>query len=292
MTASAQRIYNFSAGPAVLPLPVLEQAQRDLVTLPNVGMSILEISHRSKTFEDLLNEAIRDIHALAGIPSNYRILMLQGGATLQFSMVPMNLLGPNAVADYIDTGSWADKALKEAKKVGKTNVAASTKADGYSRIPRQDELRRRLTLRAGHDIAGRVDAEHRHADLARRRRAAIADAALDERLAAVGAAGPLRRTYVERDRRRCRCTPVVMDDARRRRGLGRARAPRRRGGRGRRGHAHGVGAGAGGPRARPRAHVPSRGALPLAGARLGDRRPRPGGLAARLAAVRVAPDRS
>ena len=134
------RIHNFSAGPAVLPLPVLEQAQRDLISLPGVGMSVMEISHRSKTFEDLLNTAIADIRALANVPDNYKILMLQGGATLQFSMVPMNLLTAGRSADYIDTGSWADKAVKEAKKVGNVNVVASTKADGYTRIPRQDEL--------------------------------------------------------------------------------------------------------------------------------------------------------
>ena len=135
------RIYNFSAGPAVLPLPVLEEAQRDLVALPGVGMSVMEISHRSKTFEDFLNTAVADIRALAGVPENYKILMLQGGATLQFSMVPMNLLGPGATADYIDTGSWADKAIKEAKKVGKVNIAASTKADNYTRVPGQEELK-------------------------------------------------------------------------------------------------------------------------------------------------------
>src|SRR5687767_3759366 len=135
------RIYNFSAGPAVLPLPVLEEAQRDLIALPGVGMSVMEISHRSKTFEDLLNGAIDDIRALAGIPANYKILMLQGGATLQFSMVPMNLLGVGATADYIDTGSWADKAIKEAKKVGTVNIAGSTKADSYTRIPAQQELK-------------------------------------------------------------------------------------------------------------------------------------------------------
>jgi phosphoserine aminotransferase len=134
------RIHNFSAGPAVLPLPVLEEAQRDLVSLPGVGMSVMEISHRSKTFEDLLNRAIEDIRALASVPAHYKILMLQGGATLQFSMVPMNLLGAGATADYIDTGSWSAKAIKEAKKVGRVNVAASTKIDHYTRIPAQHEL--------------------------------------------------------------------------------------------------------------------------------------------------------
>jgi phosphoserine aminotransferase len=135
------RIYNFSAGPAVMPLPVLEQAQRDLISLPGVGMSVMEISHRSQTFEQLLDTAIADIRALAGVPDNYKILMLQGGATLQFSMVPMNLLAAGASADYIDTGSWADKAIKEARKVGAVNVVASTKADRYARIPRQEELK-------------------------------------------------------------------------------------------------------------------------------------------------------
>ena len=135
------RIYNFSAGPAVMPLPVLEQAQRDLISLPGVGMSVMEISHRSQTFEQLLDTAIADIRALAGVPDNYKILMLQGGATLQFSMVPMNLLAAGASADYIDTGSWAGKAIKEARKVGAVNVVASTKADRYARIPRQNELK-------------------------------------------------------------------------------------------------------------------------------------------------------
>jgi len=138
---TATRVFNFSAGPAVLPLPVLEEAQRDLIALPGVGMSVMEISHRSKTFEDLLHKAQDDIRALAGIPANYRILMLQGGASLQFSMVPMNLLGAGQTADYIDSGSWADKAAKEAKKVGTVNIAATTKAENYSRLPAASEIR-------------------------------------------------------------------------------------------------------------------------------------------------------
>jgi phosphoserine aminotransferase len=135
------RIFNFSAGPAVMPLPVLEQAQRDLVALPGVGMSVMEISHRSKTFEAILASAIADLRELAGIDDRYTILMLQGGATLQFSMVPMNLLGAGQSADYIDTGSWAEKAAAEAKKAGTVNITGSTKADHYNRIPRQDELK-------------------------------------------------------------------------------------------------------------------------------------------------------
>jgi len=134
------RVFNFAAGPAVLPVPVLEEIQRDLVALPGVGMSILEISHRSKTFESVLAQAEADIRTLAGVPANYKVLFLQGGASMQFSMVPMNLLTAGATADYIDSGSWADKAIKEAKKVGTVNVAASTKAENYSRLPRQEEL--------------------------------------------------------------------------------------------------------------------------------------------------------
>ncbi|HTI41828.1 MAG TPA: 3-phosphoserine/phosphohydroxythreonine transaminase [Vicinamibacterales bacterium] len=138
---TATRVFNFSAGPAVLPMPVLEEAQRDLIALPGVGMSVMEISHRSKTFEDLLHKAQDDIRALASVPANYKILMLQGGASLQFSMVPMNLLGAGQTADYIDSGSWADKAAKEAKKVGKVNIAASSKGENYSRLPMASELK-------------------------------------------------------------------------------------------------------------------------------------------------------
>ncbi len=124
-----------------MPESVLEQIQRDLIALPGVGMSILEISHRSKIFEGILAETDADIRALAGIPSNYKVLYLQGGASLQFSMVPMNLLGPGQTADYIDCGTWGEKAIAEARKVGAVNVAASTKADNYSRLPKQSELR-------------------------------------------------------------------------------------------------------------------------------------------------------
>ena len=132
---SESRIYNFSAGPAVLPLPVLEEAQRDLVALPGVGMSVLEISHRSKAFDAIIQGAEADMRALAGIPENYKVLFLQGGASLQFSMVPMNLLTPGTTADYVITGDWGKKALKEAKKVGATHVAASTEGGNFKRIP-------------------------------------------------------------------------------------------------------------------------------------------------------------
>jgi phosphoserine aminotransferase len=144
-STTTARVYNFSSGPAVLPVPVLEQIQRDLVTLPGVGMSIMEVSHRSKVFEDVIQQAEADIRALANIPSNYKVLFLQGGASLQFSMVPLNLLTAGTTADYIVTGSWTEKAAKEAKKVGSVNIAASSEADNFSRIPLQDEL----TLTAG-----------------------------------------------------------------------------------------------------------------------------------------------
>jgi phosphoserine aminotransferase len=134
------RIFNFSAGPAVLPVDVLEQAQRDLVSLPGVGMSILEISHRSKPFEEILAACEADLRTLAGIPAGYRVLFLQGGASLQFSMVPMNLLPPGGSADYIVTGSWSQKAVKEAKRVGGVKIAASTESENFTRVPRQEEL--------------------------------------------------------------------------------------------------------------------------------------------------------
>src|SRR5919198_1029979 len=118
MPTTVHRVHNFSAGPAVLPVSVLEEIQRVLIALPGAGMSILEISHRSSTFESILERAEADIRALANIPSNYKVLFLQGGASLQFSMVPMNLLSPTGSADYIVTGTWSQKAVKEAKRVG------------------------------------------------------------------------------------------------------------------------------------------------------------------------------
>jgi phosphoserine aminotransferase len=140
MATTTQRVFNFSAGPAVLPLPVLEEAQRDLVSLPGVGMSVLEISHRSKTFEGILAKTEADLRALGQVPANYKVLFLQGGASTQFSMVPLNLLTDDATADYIVTGGWSQKAVKEARRVGTINIAGSTESENFSRIPRQDEL--------------------------------------------------------------------------------------------------------------------------------------------------------
>src|SRR5688500_4934587 len=134
------RIFNFSAGPAVLPVEVLEQAQRDLLSLPGVGMSILEISHRSKPFDDIIEGCEADLRALAGIPDSHHVLFLQGGASLQFSMVPMNLLNPQGSADYIVTGAWSQKAVKEAKRVGGVKIAATTETENFTRVPAQREL--------------------------------------------------------------------------------------------------------------------------------------------------------
>jgi phosphoserine aminotransferase len=136
----SERVFNFSAGPAVLPLAVLEQAQSELVALPGVGMSILEVSHRSKAFEDVLFRAEADIRQLANVPANYKVLFLQGGASLQFAMVPMNLLAADATADYLVTGVWAAKAADEAKKIGKVHIAATTRAEQFTRVPRAEEI--------------------------------------------------------------------------------------------------------------------------------------------------------
>jgi len=136
-----ERIFNFSAGPAVLPVPVLELAQRDLLSLPGVGMSVMEISHRSKTFDDIFAKAESGLRELLGIPANYHLLFLQGGASLQFSMVPMNFLAADGSADYVITGSWGKKALKEAKRAGNVNVAATMADGGFTRVPANEELK-------------------------------------------------------------------------------------------------------------------------------------------------------
>ncbi|MEJ2618085.1 MAG: 3-phosphoserine/phosphohydroxythreonine transaminase [Ignavibacteriaceae bacterium] len=136
-----KRVYNFSAGPAILPEEVLLEAQKDLFALPGVGMSVLEISHRSKTFDKIILEAKENLKALLNVPDNYEILFLQGGASLQFYMTPLNLMPPKNKADYIVTGSWSKKAIKEAKKVGTVNIAATAEDGNFNRIPKQEELK-------------------------------------------------------------------------------------------------------------------------------------------------------
>ena len=137
---STERVFNFGAGPAVLPEPALEEAQRDLRALPAVGMSVLEISHRSRTFSEIIETTAANIRTLAGMPDDYHVLFLQGGATQQFSMVPLNLLPPDGSADYVLTGVWAKKAAKEAEQFGTVRVVASTERDSFTRVPNPTDL--------------------------------------------------------------------------------------------------------------------------------------------------------
>lgn len=134
-----KRVYNFSAGPSMLPLEVLERAQRELVCYPSCGMSVMEMSHRSKMFEEILERAKADLKELMHIPDNYKILFLQGGGSTQFAMVPLNLMNKNNKADYVITGQWAKKAAEEAKRYGKVNIAASSADTMFDRIPELDK---------------------------------------------------------------------------------------------------------------------------------------------------------
>ncbi len=135
------RAINFNAGPAALPLAALERAQRELLDLGGTGMSVIEHSHRGKAYEAVHNEAIALMRELFAIPADYEVLFLQGGASQQFAVVPMNLLESGKSADYIVTGAWSQKAIKEAKGLGKVRVAATTEKDGkFARVPKQSEL--------------------------------------------------------------------------------------------------------------------------------------------------------
>jgi phosphoserine aminotransferase len=137
----SKRVYNFSAGPAMLPLPVLEQAKAELTALPGVGMSVLEISHRAKAYTTINQTANRALRDVLLVPDNYKILFLQGGARLQFSMVPMNLLkGSDETADYVLTGSWGKKALEEARREGTVRVAWDGKQTNYDRVPAAEHM--------------------------------------------------------------------------------------------------------------------------------------------------------
>ena len=133
-----ERIYNFSAGPAVLPREVLEQARDELVNWQGCGMSVMEMSHRGKEYMGIQAQAEADLRELMGIPTHYKVLFLQGGASSQFAMVPMNLLRGKASADYLNTGEWSKKAIKEAKKFGAVNVVASSDDKNFSYAPTQD----------------------------------------------------------------------------------------------------------------------------------------------------------
>ncbi len=129
------RAHNFNAGPAALPLEVLQRAQAEMLDYKGTGMSIIEMSHRSKEFEAMINETEADMRELLNIPANYKVMFMQGGASLQFSMIPMSFRPSGASADYIVTGTWSKKAVDEAKKLGNTRVAASGKETNFDRTP-------------------------------------------------------------------------------------------------------------------------------------------------------------
>ncbi len=139
--ATSERLYNFSAGPATLPLSVLKKAQEELLCLPGAGASILEISHRGPNFEPILAQAQERLKKLLGIGDDWQVLFLQGGATTQFSMVPMNFLGGGKSADYILCGTWSKKAVAEAKKVGGVNIVWDGSSEKFVRQPRQEEIK-------------------------------------------------------------------------------------------------------------------------------------------------------
>lgn len=134
-----KRVYNFNPGPAVMPLEVLQQAQAEMLDFKGTGMSVMEISHRSKEFEAVIQTAEADLRELLGIPANYKVMFLQGGASLQFAMLPMNLRATGS-ADYIVTGTWSKTAIKEAKKLGTARAAANTETDGFKGLPEKLDL--------------------------------------------------------------------------------------------------------------------------------------------------------
>jgi phosphoserine aminotransferase len=135
------RVYNFSAGPAVLPEEVLERARLEMLDWNGSGMSVMEMSHRGKEFVAIAEKAEADLREVLGVPLSYKVLFLQGGASLQFGMVPMNLLGEKRRADYVNTGQWSKKAIGEAKRVGQVNVVAETSQTGFNSIPPLSEWR-------------------------------------------------------------------------------------------------------------------------------------------------------
>ena len=141
MATVADRVFNFSAGPAVLPLAVLERARDELLSLPGVGMSVLEISHRSKAFDEILERTLADLGRLIGLGDDHELVLLQGGASLQFAMVPLNLLsGQSAAANYILTGTWGKTGLKESKRIGPTHIAWDGEQTGYDRLPAPNDV--------------------------------------------------------------------------------------------------------------------------------------------------------
>ena len=138
--SDSKRVYNFNPGPAALPYEVLQQAQLEMLDFKGTGMSVMEISHRSKEFESIIQTADADLRELLGIPANYKIMFLQGGASLQFAMLPMNLRATNGSADYIVTGTWSKTAFKEAQKLGTTRAAANMESEGFKSLPAKLDL--------------------------------------------------------------------------------------------------------------------------------------------------------
>lgn len=129
------KVYNFSAGPAVLPHEVLAEAQSEMLDWHGSGMSVMEMSHRGKEFMEIIHDAEHDLRKLMGIPNNYKVLFLQGGASLQFAMVPLNLLGEHKMADYVCTGHWSKLAVKEARHYGEVNIVANSEEGGFNSVP-------------------------------------------------------------------------------------------------------------------------------------------------------------
>jgi phosphoserine aminotransferase len=131
-----ERVYNFSAGPAVLPVEVLKKAASEMLDYKGSGVGVMELSHRGKEFTNIIQTAERHLREIMGIPDNYKVLFLQGGASLQFAMIPLNLMTKNKKADYVHTGQWSKKAIQEAKKYGEVNIVASSESDNFTRIPK------------------------------------------------------------------------------------------------------------------------------------------------------------
>jgi phosphoserine aminotransferase len=136
---ASERVYNFSAGPSQMPLEVLESVQREMVNYKGAGMSIMEMSHRSKEFTGVANDAERNLRDILGVPDEYKVIFVQGGATLQFSAVPLNMLGSNPKADYLVTGQWSEKAHLECKKYGTPSAVCNTKPSKFTVIPDKSE---------------------------------------------------------------------------------------------------------------------------------------------------------
>ena len=182
------RVYNFSAGPSMLPVEVLEKVQKDLLNYEESGQSVMEMSHRSKEFKKIIEDAEKNLRELMNIPDNYKVLFLQGGGTLQFSMIPMNLLHNSKKADYVVTGSWAKKAYKEATKFGDIKVVASSEPETFTYIPKIT----REDIRSDADYVYTVS--YTHLDVYKRQAVLQYYAGTQDRFCEIG--GSLRRARI------------------------------------------------------------------------------------------------